>query len=137
MGASEIAVFYAYEAITAYCSSHGKHLAVRNHADCLYLETLREALSSQERNTPSVVENTESALLTEQAIQGYVARAESFTDGVINAALEPMLREKRHASFWDGVASSILGSFLFSILLLIVFWVGKDQIESWLRAITS
>jgi len=130
-------VFDAYNAITQYCSRNGKHIAVRNHAYCLYLETLREALEAHGSQTPRVVENTEAALLTDQAIQGYVSRAESFTNNVIEAAIEPILKTNNRESFWKGVGSSMLGSFFFSLLLMIAFWLGKDQIESWLRAISG
>ena len=130
-------MFDEYNAITEYCENNDKHVVIRNHAFCLYLETLNEALNNLDKRTPQVLENVSSALITRHAIQGYVSRAESFTDNITKATIEPLLKSRRSQDFWYGVASSVTGSFLFTLLLVIFFWLGKDQIRGWLNAIAS
>ena len=35
-------------------------------------------------------------------------------------------------AFWKSVATSILANSIYSIILIIIFWVAKDQIATWL-----
>ncbi|ETX06455.1 hypothetical protein [Candidatus Entotheonella palauensis] len=127
----------AYHKITDFCNRRGKDPVIRNHAFCMYIETLSQALASHENPTPMRMETTSAALLTEQAIEGYVSRAETLVDNITVAVVNPYIRKRTTQDFWLAVASSVVGSFLFALGLALVFWLAKDQIRAWLQTLSE
>ncbi len=83
------------------------------------------------------METTSAALLTEQAIEGYVSRAETLVDNITVAVVNPYIRKRTTQDFWLAVASSVVGSFLFALGLALVFWLAKDQIRAWLQTLSE
>lgn len=41
------------------------------------------------------------------------------------------------SNFWSSVLSSAVGSLMYSILLVIMFYLAKDQIKTWLESLGS
>lgn len=120
-----------YQTLTSYCKMQGKSLSIRNHAFCSYVEAYSEAIA---RN-PDNADVTSAALLTAQAMEGYITRAEIFESELIEKAIKPIINKQSSESFIRSVMSSTIGSFVFSLLLVIVFFLAKDQIKSWLIAL--
>lgn len=47
---------------------------------------------------------------------------------------------KKHintGSFWKSVGASVLSNFLYSIILIVIFWIAKNQISDWLISLTK
>lgn len=129
-------MFSAYEKITKYCKDNEKNFAIRNHAYCIYLESLKEALNSQDDPNDNI-NSISTALLTDSAIQGYVSRAERFTQKIIDSSVEPILNANKRNDFLNNIVTGVVGNFVFSILLVVIFWLGKDQVASWLSAVSK
>ena len=127
----------AYQKITDFCNRRGKDPVIRNHAFCIYIETLSQALESHKNQTPVRMETTYTALLTDQAMEGYVSRAETLVDNITAAVVDPYIRKQTTKEFWMAVASSVVGSFLFALGLMVMFWLAKDQIRAWLQTLAE
>lgn len=125
----------AFDVITEYCLKNGKSFAVRNHAYCVYVQALDEAITRTGATTPRTIDNTSAALLSESAIESYVTNAERFSDQLTMEAVAKLVNDRRFKDFFYSVGSSVVGSLLFTILLVAMFWIGRDQIRSWLVAL--
>lgn len=47
---------------------------------------------------------------------------------------------KKHintGSFWKSVGANVFSNFLYSIILIIIFWIAKSQISDWLISLTN
>lgn len=129
-----------FQQISDYCTRAGKSLHVRNHAFCLFVSALDNALKEHADRTGSPAKPKEAAdkhdaLLTEDSILGFVTRAEHLVEKAASEIREPYKATIDSKQFWMSVWSSVLASFIYSIILLIVFWVAKDQIISWLQSL--
>lgn len=124
-----------YKKITKYCHNHGVGLVLRNHAVCFYLQSYEQAVDGLVNTTPRNMQMASAALLTDQAIEGYVTRAREFHGAVVEEVVESLQRPDWWSSFRVGVASSVTGSFVFSLLLVLGFWLGRDQLLSWISAL--
>lgn len=125
----------AFDLITKYCEKHNKGVMIRNHAVCIYLSALKEVSDTTENQTLSKIGVIKATLLKEQSIAGYISRAESILDEYNQALIEPYKANDKGV-FWVSVASSVVGSFLFSVIILLIFWLGKEQVKTWLQGLT-
>ena len=124
----------SFKSITDYCIRTGKGLNIRDHAYCIFMSVLQSALDKHHASNgadakPKEIASMESTLLTADAIEGYVARAEAKV-----ASYEKAFHAKQ---FWFSVMASILGALLYSLLLLLIFWVARDQIDAWLQQLSN
>ena len=127
----------AFDKITEFCNARTKDVVIRNHAFCIYVNVLQKALANHNNPTRQKTETTCVALLTDEAIEGYVSRAESLVDDMTQAIIEPYEKQRVIRYFWRGVASSVLGSFIFTLLLVLVFWLAREQIHGWLQSLSN
>ena len=127
----------SFDKLTSYCDKRGKDILVRNHAYCIYMTVLNGAIKSIPSTQKARIEASSEALLTEQAIEGYISRAETIIQDTNNALIAPYIMTKTNNSFWKNVLSSVVGAFAYSLLLIIIFYLGKDQIATWLNTLTK
>ena len=117
----------AFNKITEHCSKLGKSKLVRDIAFCNFTTVLQQAIENQEKPTQQKIQTTSQALLTQEAIEGYVLRAETRLDEVTRTIITSLQSDRSTGDFWRGVASSIVGSFAFAIILTTTFWLGRVQ----------
>lgn len=127
----------AFEKITEFCNTRNKDIIVRNHAYCIYMNVLQKALANHDNLTPLRTETARLALLTDEAIEGYVSRADALVDSSTQAIIAPYENQHSTREFWRGVASSVLGSFIFTVLLVFIFWLAREQIRGWLQSLSN
>lgn len=101
----------------------------------MYVVALREALIKSGISTRANVKNVESALLTTTWLDNAIIAAESIAYKVDTEKIESLINKRNTEGFLAAVLSSALGSFLFSIVLIVLFWMGRDQIRAWLEAL--
>lgn len=121
-----------FDQITEYCERNNKSVIVRNHAVCIFLSVFKDVSGTPENQTPTRLKASKAALLTEQSIAGYVSRAESILEEYNQALIEPYKNTEKH-SFLKNVAASILGSVVFTTIIILFFYLGKEQIQTWLQ----
>jgi predicted PurR-regulated permease PerM len=124
----------SFDQITDYCERNNKSISIRNHAVCIYLSVLKEANNIPQNQTPARIEASKATLLTEQSIAGYVSRAESILDEYNQALIGPY-KDRPNSSFASNVLSSVIGSFVFSLIIVAAFYLGKEQVQSWLQSL--
>lgn len=130
-----------YELIKAYCHSEEKAIRVRNYTYCIYKEKFLSSLEKhKEENmtlTKDAIETIRQTLLTEDSIQHYVIVAESIIQNENETIIEPYKKTFNWPAFGYSTMSSVLGGFIYSVLLLVLFWVAGSQILSWLQSLVS
>lgn len=127
----------SFEKITSYCDKRGKDIMVRNHAYCIYMTLLNDAIREIPNTQKARIDASSEALLTKHAIEGYISRAESIIHDSNQSLISPYINSSSTNSFWVNVLSSVVGAFLYSILLIVFFYLGKDQISTWLQYLTN
>jgi len=80
-----------------------------------------------------------SSLLNDSTLQSYVDSAKSYFETVKNTLENDFKKtqNKYKAPLWKSLITSVVANFIYSLLLLLVFWVAKDQISSWLRSLAG
>lgn len=131
-----------YKKVSEFCDRAGLSFQIRNHAFCLFVATLEKALRDHEAKNrsparPKEVTDKQDALLTEDCIKGYVSRAEAIVDTAAIELRAPYEKAFNAKQFWISVGASVLAGFLYSLLLILIFWIAHDQITSWLTSLTK
>ncbi|MBE7495162.1 MAG: hypothetical protein HS117_09465 [Verrucomicrobiaceae bacterium] len=129
-----------FQLISDYCTRAGKSLEVRNHAFCLFVSALDNALKEHADRTgnqpkPKEAADKHDALLTEDSVLGFVTRAEHLVEKAASEIREPYKDSIGSKQFWMSVWAGVLASLIYSIIILIVFWVAREQIASWLQSV--
>ena len=123
-----------YEIIKKYCYENKKDERVFNYAYCIYKDTI---LSSYKDLKENISGDMKKALLTNKNIELFVNKAEYKLKKDNEKVIEPYKKEFSRKNFKMSVYSSILGNFIYSMLLLLIFWVAGSQILSWLQSLVS
>jgi len=124
----------AFNIITNYCVRYSKPFAIRNHAYCVFVQALEEAIKQTGIDTPRTRESVSAALLTTN-IRNFVGEAERFQNDVLLDALQAVNRRGKPQEYWFAIITGVLANIVFSAFLLLMFWIGKDQITSWLSSL--
>ena len=125
----------AFNIITAYCVRYSKPFAVRNHAYCVFVQALEEAVKQTGADTPRIRESVSAALLTETNIRNFIGEAERFSEEILLDTIRTVNKRGRPQEYWFTIITGVLANIVFSAFLLLMFWIGKDQITSWLSSL--
>lgn len=127
------------KAIAAYCKDNGKSAAVQAAACGLFEQQLAELIEDQtsKGSAPSPVQEQAmvDTLLSKNSLAALVRLAEDTITPEVTKALGPLRRQQGAREFWLAVASGIVSSLIYSLLLIIVFIVAQDQLRSWLASL--
>ncbi|MEA0554183.1 hypothetical protein U1P98_01100 [Lysinibacillus irui] len=116
----------------------------RTHRDFMirrFLESYFNQISEREKKqrkslTESEKESIREAFLDENNLQNMLIAADDFYE-TLEAQYESNFNKKNGGGFLKNVFASITGSFVYSILLIIIFWVAKDQLATWLSSLAK
>ncbi|MEV8190547.1 MULTISPECIES: hypothetical protein [Bacteria] len=125
-----------FDAISKYCIDNDKDFPVRNQAFAIYAQKLKDAIQNHidknnGRITPAQESTIHSMMESEAEIRGYVLAAEQIIADLKESAIKPYKSGFSWKDFWVSVGASVLGAFLYSVLLLVLFIVAEEQIKSW------
>jgi hypothetical protein len=124
-----------FNIITSYCVKNNKPFATRNHAYCIFVQALEDAVQQMGVDTPRARENASAALLTETNIQNFMGRAELFSDEVLRDTIRTINKRRQLREYWFAIITGVLANIVFSVFLLLMFWIGRDQITQWLSSL--
>lgn len=127
------AVRSAFEIITEYCQTHEKNGCVRDLAFSIYQQQYESLIN--ETNDPNSNEPIRKTLLSPGNLLAHVRTAEDMLIKQFEEDLKPIQAKAAKDSFWMSVISGIVGNILYSLFLIIIFVVAKDQISSWLSSL--
>ena len=133
----------SFKTVSEYCRRSGKNIQVRNHAYCLFVTAFQNALEEHKNANngvepkPKEVSDKKTALLTPDSIEGYISRAEALVEASADDIRKGYERTYRIQQFKSSVLASVLAAFIYSIIIILVFLLGRDQIQAWLQQLTK
>jgi len=124
----------AFERISKYCADNGKSIFVRNVAFSIFQEKLEQGKIT----SPSLhIDSLADALLADASMFSHVMHAETMIGEQIKEDVAKGRRKDGFRSFCVSIASGVAGNFAYSLLLVLVFVLARDQIRSWLNDVSS
>jgi len=122
-----------YETIDGYCKKNKKNNCIRDLAYSIY--TQQADLLSQEPTLSSAAIQT--MLLTDASLLAHVRSAEDALSAQVENELKQIRKELGTKSFGMSVLSGVVGNVVYSLLLVIIFVLAKDQISTWLSSLSA
>jgi hypothetical protein len=103
------------------------------------LYVLIEDFIKTEKSEPSddIVRGFKSTLCNEMTLRTNIRLAEDEIKNHTKKELKKFERKQTSSAFWFSTFSSVVASFIFSILLLLIFTVAHSQVKSWLNDLNS
>ena len=133
----------SFKTVSEYCTRSGKDIQVRNHAYCLFVTAFQRALEEHRKANngaeakPKEITDKKAALLTPDSIEGYISRAEALVDAASEDIRKTYEKAYKKQQFLSSVFASVLAAFIYSIIIVVVYWIGRDQINTWLHQLTQ
>lgn len=135
-----------YDYINNYCTEKYDGILVQAERDYVlrkfldsYYSSIQTFINDNGGRNPTDAEEKAliSSLMNNNTMNSFIDSAKAYYTEY-KAEIENDYQKKvDKPAFWKNVGSSVLGSFIYSILLAIIFWVGKDQIGAWLMSLTK
>ena len=134
-----------YDKINDYCVTKcegdlvqaEKDYVLRKFLDSYYeaIDKYKEVYNSEP--TPIEEQTIINALLNESTLLSYVDSAQNYYENFKNNIESDFKKKQDKPAFWKNITTSILANFIYSMILIIIFFVAKDQIASWLIQLGS
>lgn len=122
-----------YEAIDSYCKQNKKNNCIRDLAYSVYTQQ-RDLLSQDPTLTPAAIQTM---LLTDASLLAHVRSAEDALSAQVENEVKRIRKELGTKSFGMSIVSGVVGNIVYSLLLVIIFVLAKDQISTWLSSLAS
>lgn len=123
-----------FEVISEYCNSEDKNTVVRDLAYSIYRQQF-EDLSKDANGDQTSIDAIQKTLLSQGNLVAHVRTAEDMLSRQFQSELKPIQSKATKDSFWFSVGSGVVSNILYSLLLIIVFVIAKDQLSSWLSTL--
>lgn len=129
-----------YDAINKYCTSKYNGFLVQAEKDYIlrkFLDSYYESLKKfAETNGTEADEQQKktiaTSLLSDSNLDSYIDSAKNYYQQWTSNIESDFQKKQQKGSFWKDVGINILANTFYSIILIILFWVAKDQITNWL-----
>jgi hypothetical protein len=125
-----------FEIVTDHCREQQKNACVRDLAYSIYRQQY-ESLTKDIDSDPKSIEAVQKTLLSPGNLVAHVRSAEDMLQKQFEEDLKPIRAKAAKDSFWISVISGIVGNILYSLLLIVIFIVAKDQLASWLSSLVQ
>ena len=130
-----------FQRVERYCRDQRKSIAVRNIAYATFQQQFEEFVEDKIRghNPPdeAQLETIRETLLSDKSIASHVRLAEEILSDATREAFKPFQRRENIKTFWLSAATGIVANVIYSILLIIVFVIAREQIATWLWSVTK
>ena len=122
-----------YETIDTYCKHNKKNNCVRDLAYSIYTQQ-SDLLSQDPTLTPAAIQTM---LLTDASLLAHIRSAEDALSAQIENEIKRIRKELGIKSFGMSIVSGVVGNIVYSLLLVIIFILAKDQIATWLASLST
>ncbi|MGY2142201.1 hypothetical protein ACW9I5_05905 [Pseudomonas azotoformans] len=122
-----------YETIEQHCTKNKINSCTRDLAFSVYCQQY-ETLAKDPTLTATAI-NT--ILLSSASVNAHVRAAEDALSKHVESELKNLKKELATKSFGWSILSGIVGNVLYSLLLILIFILAKDQIGTWLSSISK
>lgn len=134
-----------YDIINNYCTSKYKGVLIQPERDYVLRKFLDSYYESIDRFTethkcpPTSGEEQTiiDSLLNESTLLSYIESAKNYYEKFRYNIENDMKKKMDKPAFLKSIFTSILANLIYSIILIIIFFVAKDQIATWLTQLTS
>ena len=123
-----------FEVISDYCKAEEKNTVVRDLAYSIYRQQY-ESLTKDAGTNQTSIDAIQKTLLSKGNLVAHVRSAEDVLKRQFQNDLKPIQSKATKDSFWLSVGSGIVSNILYSLLLIIIFVIAKDQLGTWLSAL--
>ncbi len=129
-----------YDSINDYCTSKYSGFLVPAEKDYIirkFLDSYYESLEKFKQTNGKEADEQQqktiiTSLLSESNLNSYIDSAKTYyQQWTSNLEVEFQKRQQKK-SFFKDIGTNILANILYSVLLIFIFWIAKDQITSWL-----
>lgn len=125
-----------FEIIEEYCVSQRKNDCVRDLAYSIYRQQFELLIKDKNPTTDAAtIAATEQTLLSQGSLRAHIRAAEEVLRKQFEDELKPIKEHAAKDSFLFAVFTGIVGNIIYSLLLIILFIVAKDQLSSWLSSL--
>lgn len=135
-----------YDMINEYCTTRYEGVLVQAERDYVlrkfldsYIEAVEKYKSEHNSADPTAAEEQTivNSLLNESTMKSYIDSAKGYYEK-FQSNIENEVKKKQSApAFWRSVFTSVLANLIYSIILIIIFFVAKDQITTWLTQLST
>ena len=134
-----------YNKINDYCTMKYNGILVQPERDYVlrkFLDSYYEAndkfvKAHNSKPTPAEEQTIIDSLLNDSTLLSYIDSAKTYYEKFKNNIENEYKKKQDKPVFWKNIATSILSNFIYSIILIIIFWVAKDQIAVWLAQLVK
>lgn len=127
-----------FEMIADHCVRNNKSDCVRDLAFSIYRQQF-ESLTLG-KNPPldaAAVQATEQTLLAPGSLIAHTRSAEEILRKQFEGEASQLQSKMKRDAFWYAVGTGIVGNIIYSLLLIVLFAVAKDQLSSWLSSLVQ
>lgn len=124
----------AFEVISEFCNDQDKNTCIRDLAYSIYRQQF-ESLTKDSGDDQTSIDAIQKTLISDGNLAAHVRTAEDILKRQFQAELKPIQSKATKDSFWLSVGSGIVSNILYSLLLIILFVIAKDQLATWLATL--
>lgn len=134
-----------YDIINNYCTSKYKGVLIQPERDYVLRKFLDSYYESIDRFTethkcPPTSEEEQTiidSLLNESTLLIYIETSKNYYEKFRYNIENDVKKKMDKPAFLKNILTSILANLIYSVILIILFFVAKDQITTWLTQLTS
>lgn len=134
-----------YDIINNYCTSKYKGVLIQPERDYVLRKFLDSYYESIDRFTethkcPPTSEEEQTiidSLLNESTLLSYIESSKNYYEKFRYNIENDVKKKMDKPAFLKNILTSILANLIYSVILIILFFVAKDQITTWLTQLTS
>jgi hypothetical protein len=134
-----------YDIINNYCTSKYKGVLIQPERDYVLRKFLDSYYESIDRFTethkcPPTSEEEQTiidSLLNESTLLSYIETSKNYYEKFRYNIENDVKKKMDKPAFLKNILTSILANLIYSVILIILFFVAKDQITTWLTQLTS
>lgn len=134
-----------YDKINDYCTSKYDGILVPAEKDYIlrkFLDSYYESLEKYVEINGTEADDQQkktiiASLLSDSTLNSYIDSAKTYYQQLTNSLEADFHKKQQKGSFWKEIGINILANIFYSVLLIILFWVAKDQITSWLTQLVK
>lgn len=120
-----------FEIITEYSQQQEKNSCIRDLAFSIYRQQF-EALTKDPAIDQTSIDAIQKTLLSAGNLVAHVRSAEEILRKQFEDDLKPIKAQATRDLFWFSVITGIVSNIIYSLLIIVLFIVAKDQLSSWL-----
>jgi len=129
-----------FNRINSFCDNNNTSQTERDFVIRKFLESLLNALETKERQkgsslTDQEIKDIQDALLNDITLESLVVSGRSYFSTLEERFFLQFQKNNKNNNFWQAVGTNIAANVLYSIFLIIMFVVAKDQISSWIDSL--